>query len=124
MRQRISSGAPMEPTIGYSRAIRVGNQVWVSATAAIWPDGHVDPDAAAQADRCLEIIEAALSEAGATLRDVVRTRIYLADAADCEAVSRVHGRYFGAIRPANSLVEVSALIGDYKVEIEAEALLD
>ena len=123
MRQRISSGAPMEPTIGYSRAIRVGNQVWVSATAAIWPDGHVDPDAAVQADRCLEIIEAALSEAGATLRDVVRTRIYLVDRADVDAVGAAHGRAFGDVRPATGVIIVSGFIDPrWRVEIEADAV--
>jgi len=81
-------------------------------------------DAAGQAVYILDKIAASIASLGGSLADVVRTRIYLADAADCEAVSRVHGRYFGATRPANSLVEVSALIGDYKVEIEAEALLD
>ena len=123
MRQRISSGAPMEPTIGYSRAIRVGNQVWVSATAAIWPDGHVDPDAAVQADRCLEIIEAALSEAGATLRDVVRTRIYLVDRADVDAVGAAHRRAFGDVRPATGVIIVSGFIDPrWRVEIEADAV--
>jgi len=123
VRQRISSGAPMEPTIGYSRAIRVGNQVWVSATAAIWPDGHVDPDAAVQADRCLEIIEAALSEAGATLRDVVRTRIYLVDRADVDAVGAAHGRAFGDVRPATGVIIVSGFIDPrWRVEIEADAV--
>ena len=123
MRQRISSGAPMEPTIGYSRAIRVGNQVWVSATAAIWPDGHVDPDAAVQADRCLEIIEAALGEAGATLRDVVRTRIYLVDRADVDAVGAAHGRAFGDVRPATGVIIVSGFIDPrWRVEIEADAV--
>ena len=123
MRQRISSGAPMEPTIGYSRAIRVGNQVWVSATAAIWPDGHVDPDAAVQADRCLEIIEAALGETGATLRDVVRTRIYLVDRADVDAVGAAHGRAFGDVRPATGVIIVSGFIDPrWRVEIEADAV--
>ena len=123
MRRRVSSGAPMEPTIGYSRAIRVGNQVWVSATAAIWPDGHVDPDAAVQADRCLEIIEAALSEAGATLRDVVRTRIYLVDRADVDAVGAAHGRAFGDVRPATGVIIVSGFIDPrWRVEIEADAV--
>ena len=123
MRQRISSGAPMEPTIGYSRAIRVGNQVWVSATAAIWPDGHVDPDVGVQAERCLEIIEAALSEAGATLRDVVRTRIYLVDRADVDAVGAAHGRAFGDVRPATGVIIVSGFIDPrWRVEIEADAV--
>jgi enamine deaminase RidA (YjgF/YER057c/UK114 family) len=77
VRQRVSSGSTYEASIGFSRAVRVDRQVFVSATAAIWPDGRVDADAGAQARRCFEIIEAALTEAGATLRDVVRTRVFL-----------------------------------------------
>ncbi len=123
MRQRITSGAPMEPAIGYSRAVRVGNQVWVSATAAIWPDGHVDPDAGVQAERCLEIIATALSEAGASLRDVVRTRVYLVDRADVDAVGAAHGRAFGDVRPATGVIIVSGFIDPrWRVEIEADAV--
>ncbi len=113
----------MEPTIGYSRAVRVGNQVWVSATAAIWPDGHVDPDAGVQAERCLEIIAAALSEAGASLDDVVRTRVFLVDRADVDAVGAAHGRAFGAVRPATGVIIVSGFIDPrWRVEIEADAV--
>ncbi len=87
-RQRVSSGSPYEPVIGFSRALRVGNRVVVSGTAPVWPDGSCDPDPAAQARRCLEIIVAALEEAGARPEHVVRTRIYLRDAGDWEAIGQ------------------------------------
>jgi enamine deaminase RidA (YjgF/YER057c/UK114 family) len=123
-RQRVSSGSPYEPIIGFSRAIRVGHRVEVGGTAPIWPDGSCDPDPAAQARRCFEIIEAALREAGATLADVVRTRTYLIDAADWEAIGRVHGELFGSIRPASTMVVVAALLdARWKVEIEADAIV-
>ena len=110
--------------MGYSRAVRVGQQVAVSATAAIWPDGEVDSDVAVQARRSLEIIELALREAGATLADVVRTRVYLVDAADATAVGAVHGEAFGAIRPATGIIVVSGFIDPrWKVEIEADAVI-
>jgi aryl-alcohol dehydrogenase-like predicted oxidoreductase/enamine deaminase RidA (YjgF/YER057c/UK114 family) len=125
-RLRIDSGSRWEPICGYSRAVRIGGRILVSGTTATHGEGEVvcPGDAAGQAVYILDKIAASIASLGGSLADVVRTRIYLADAADCEAVSQVHGRYFGATRPANSLVEVSALIGDYKVEIEAEALLD
>jgi enamine deaminase RidA (YjgF/YER057c/UK114 family) len=98
--------------------------VVVSATAAIWPDGHVDPDVGVQARRCLEIIEAALHEAGVTLRDVVRTRVYLVDAADGAAVGEVHGEAFGAIRPATGFIVVKGFLDPrWLVEIEADAVV-
>ncbi|NJD28123.1 MAG: RidA family protein [Chloroflexi bacterium] len=123
-RQRISSGSPYEPIIGFSRAVRAGHRVEVGGTAPIWPDGSCDPDPAAQARRCFEIIEAALKEAGASLADVVRTRTYLVDAVDWEAVGRVHGELFGEIRPASTMVVVAALLDDrWKVEIEADAIV-
>ena len=123
MRQRISSGTPWEPVVGYSRAVRVGDSVYVSGTTATGADGRLVGvgDAAAQTRQTLENIRRALLLAGARLEDVVRTRIYLRDAGQWEAVSRVHGRYFGEIRPANTMIEVSRLIGGYDVEIEAEA---
>jgi enamine deaminase RidA (YjgF/YER057c/UK114 family) len=125
MRKRISSGSPYEPLIGFSRAVRAGNRVLVSGTAPIWPDGSCDPDVAVQAHRCLEIIRAALDEAGATPEHVVRTRIYLTNAADAEAVGRAHGAVFGQVRPAATMVVVAALLDPrWKVEIEAEAVLD
>src|SRR5919106_691057 len=110
VREHIGSGSPLEPTIGFSRAVRDGRQVFVSATAAIWPDGHVDPDVGVQARRCLAIIEAALSESGATLRDVVRTRVFLVDAAHGDAVGQVHGEAFGRIRPATGFIIVQGFL--------------
>lgn len=123
-RARISSGSPYEPVIGFSRAVRIGDRVLVSGTAPVWPDGSCDPDPAAQARRCLEIILAALAEAGASATHVVRTRAYLIDVADADAVGRVHGEAFGAVRPASTMVVVAALLDPrWKVEIEAEAVL-
>jgi enamine deaminase RidA (YjgF/YER057c/UK114 family) len=114
----------MEPSMGYSRAVRVGQQVFVSATAAIWPDGEVDPDVTVQARRSLEIVETALREAGAKLADVARTRVFLVDAADAAAVGAVHGEVFGAVRPATGFIVVSGFIDPrWKVEIEADAVI-
>ncbi|HEV8635496.1 MAG TPA: RidA family protein [Chloroflexota bacterium] len=124
-RQRVSSGSPYEPRIGFSRAVRVGDRVIVSGTAPIWPDGSCDPDPEAQARRCFEIILAALREAGAGPEHVVRTRSYLTDAADWEAVGRAHGAVFAQVRPASTMVVVAGLLDRrWKVEIEAEAVLD
>jgi len=124
-RRRIRSGSPFEKTIGFSRAIRVGNRVLVSGTAPIWPDGTVDPDPYVQARRCFEIIEAALVEAGASLEQVVRTRMFLTDTAFAEAVGRAHGEALGPAGPAATMVVVKGLLdGRWKVEIEAEAELD
>jgi enamine deaminase RidA (YjgF/YER057c/UK114 family) len=124
LRQRISSGSPYELTVGYSRAIRVDDRVVVSGTAAQWPDGTVDPDPEVQARRCFEIIGAALDDAGASFADVVRTRLYLVDAADFAPISRVHGEVFGDVRPANTTLVVAALLDpQWKVEIEVEALI-
>jgi enamine deaminase RidA (YjgF/YER057c/UK114 family) len=124
-RHRVSSGSPYEPIIGFSRAIRVGARVEVGGTAPIWPDGSCDPDPTAQARRCFEIMEAALTEAGASLADVVRTRTYLVDARDWEAVGRVHGELFGSIRPASTMVVIAALLDPrWKVEIEADAIVE
>jgi enamine deaminase RidA (YjgF/YER057c/UK114 family) len=125
VRQHISSGSPFEGTIGFSRAIRVGLQVFVSGTAPVWPDGHVDEDVAVQARRCLEIIDEALRETRATLRDVVRTRVFLVDAADAEAVAAVHGEVFGQIRPASSFIVVDGFLDQrWRVEIEADAVIE
>ncbi len=122
-RRRISSGSPWEPVIGFSRAVSVGDRVLVAGTAPVWPDGSCDPDPAAQARRCLEIIAAALAEAGAGLADVVRTRIYLTDPADVVAVGQEHGRALGEARPAATIVVVAALADPrWRVEIEAEAV--
>ena len=123
-RQRISSGSPYEPTIGFSRAVRVGDHVWVAGTAPIWTDGTHDDDAEAQAARCLEIIVAALAEAGARPEHVVRTRQFMTDASFGEAIGRAHGKVFGDIRPASTQVVVAALLRpEWKVEIEAEAVI-
>lgn len=124
-RRRISSGSPYEPKIGFSRAVRVGNRVVVSGTAPIWPDGSCDPDPEVQARRCLEIILTALRDAGAGPEHVVRTRTYLTNATDGEAVGRAHGAVFGHVRPASTMVVVAGLLdARWKVEIEAEAVLD
>jgi len=121
-RLRVSSGSKFEPTIGFSRAVRVGNRVLVSGTAPIWPDGSCDPDARTQARRCLEIIEAALQGAGSGLESVVRTRMYLIDPQDADAVGQAHAEAFGVVRPAASMVIVAGLLDPrWKVEIEAEA---
>jgi enamine deaminase RidA (YjgF/YER057c/UK114 family) len=124
-RQRIGSGSPYEPRVGFSRALRVGERVLVAGTAPIWPDGSCDPDPQAQAARCLEIILAALAEAGAGPEHVVRTRMYLVDPADWEAVGRAHGAVFAEVRPASTMVVVAALLDPrWRVEMEAEAVLD
>ena len=124
-RERISSGSPFERTIGFSRALRVGKSVYVAGTAPIWPDGSCDPDPEVQARRCLEIILKALAEAGASARHVVRTRIFLTQASDAEAVGRAHGAVFGEIRPASTMVVIVGMLDPrWKVEIEAEAVMD
>src|SRR5579884_103964 len=123
-RQRVSSGSPFEPRFGFSRAVRVGDRVLVAGTAPIWPDGSCDPDPEAQARRCLEIIVAALREAGAKPADVVRTRTYITDAKDADAVGRAHGAVFGEVRPASTMVVVAGLLDPrWKVEMEAEAVI-
>ena len=125
-RQNISSGTDYEKIAGYSRVVRLGNVVHVSGTTATEGADQIigRGDAGAQTDFIIRKIERALAAAGASLKDVVRTRIYLAPGADWEAVARVHGRYFGEIRPANTLLYIQALVGeDYLVEIEAEAII-
>jgi enamine deaminase RidA (YjgF/YER057c/UK114 family) len=124
-RQRIRSGSPFETSIGFSRALRVGNRVVVSGTAPIWPDGGVVSDPEIQAKRCLEIILTALREAGAGPEHVVRTRMYLTDAADADAVGHAHGAVFGGVKPASTMIVVAGLLDPrWKVEIEAEAIID
>ena len=124
-RQRVASGSPYEKSVGFSRAVRVGNRVLVAGTAPIWPDGSCDPNPEVQARRCFEIILAALAEAGAGAEHVVRTRTYLTNAADGEAVGRAHGAIFSEIRPASTMIVAGGLLDPrWKVEIEAEAILD
>lgn len=123
-RTRISSGSPYEPVIGFSRAVRVGDRILVSGTAPVWPDGSCDPDPGAQTRRCIEIILAALAEAGAGPEHVVRTRMFLVDAADADAVGEAHGSVFGDIRPAATMVVVKELLDPrWRIEMEAEAIL-
>ena len=126
-RTHIRSGAPWEPLVGYSRAVRVGNFVAVSGTAAVSDDGELvgEGDAYAQAVRCIEVIGAALHEAGAEIRHVVRTRIFVTDIALWEDVALAHQEAFGASPPATSMLEVSKLIDPRMlVEIEADAIID
>lgn len=122
--ERVSSGSPFEPTIGFSRAVRAGDRVLVSGTAPVWPSGNVDPDVAVQMGRCLEIVLDALGSLGARREDVVRTRTYLIDPQDWSEVGRVHGEVFGDVRPASTMVVVAALLDPrWKVELEAEAVI-
>ena len=123
-RRSVSSGSPYEATIGFSRAVRVGSTVAVSGTAPVWPDGHVDPDAAVQARRCWEIVVAALAELEAGVGDVVRTRQYVVRADVAESVGAVHGEVFGDVRPASTMVVVAGLLDPrWLVEVEAEAVV-
>lgn len=122
-RRRIFSGAELEGRYGYCRAVVAGDRVLVSGTAPIWPGGGCDPDPGAQARRCLEAIETALAEAGATLEEVVRTRMFVTDASFQEAVGAEHARCFADSPPATSMVVVAGLLDErWKVEIEAEAV--
>jgi len=123
-RHRISSGSPFEPTIGFSRALRVGDRVIVSGTGPVLPGGGCPEGAGPQARRCFEIIQAALVEAGGALDDIVRTRMFLTAAADGAAVGAVHGELLGHVGPAATMVVVAALLDPaWRVEIEAEAVL-
>jgi len=123
-RRHARSGSPYEDTIGFSRAVRVGPTVAVSGTAPVWPDGHVDPDPAAQARRCWEIVGAALAELGASVSDVVRTRQYVVHADVAEAVGAVHSEVFGDVRPSSTMVVVASLLDPrWVVEVEADAFV-
>ena len=122
--RRASSGSPWEETVGFSRAFRVGDHVWVSGTAPAWPDGSCDPDAGAQAARCFQIIEAALADVGARMEHVVRTRMFITDASDAEAVGAVHSSLFSQTLPSATMLVVGGLLDPrWRVEIEAEALI-
>lgn len=124
-RRRASSGSPFESAVGFSRAVRTGNRILVSGTAPVEPDGASTPgDAEAQAERCFTIIVAAIEQLGGRASDFVRTRMYLIDPADADAVGRAHARWFADVRPAATMIVVSALLRpEWRVEIEAEAVV-
>lgn len=123
-RLNISSGSPFEPRYGFSRAVRLGDRVFVAGTAPIWPDDFVDPDPKTQAARCIEIMVGALEEAGGKASDVVRTRMFITDRGHSDAIGEAHGEVFGEIRPASTMVVVGGLLDSrWVVEMELEAVL-
>ncbi len=123
-RQRVASGSPFEASIGFSRALRVGERVLVSGTAPVWPDGSCDPDPGVQARRCFEIAIGALREAGAAPTDVVATRMFITTAAHADAVGRAHAELFADVRPTATMVVVAGLLDPrWCVEIELEAVV-
>lgn len=125
VRLNISSGSPFEPRYGFSRAVKLDDRVLVAGTAPIWPDDFVDPDPRAQAMRCVELMLAALAEAGGSREDVVRTRTYITDPAHADAIGEAHGEVFSEIRPASTMVVVGGLLDPrWHVEMELEAVLN
>jgi enamine deaminase RidA (YjgF/YER057c/UK114 family) len=123
-RIRVRGESPFEEPIGFSRAIRVDDRVLVSGTGPVWPDGGCDPDAGVQARRCFELILRALADAGAAPADVVRTRMFIVDADDADAVGEAHAEAMSAARPAATMVVVSGLLDPrWRVEVEAEAMV-
>jgi enamine deaminase RidA (YjgF/YER057c/UK114 family) len=124
-RRHARSGSPYEDTIGFSRAVHAGSMIVVSGTAAVWPDGHVDPDPAVQARRCWEIAVAALTELGGRVEDVVRTRQYVVRPDVADAVGTVHGEVFGHVRPASTMIVVAGLLDPrWLVEVEIDAVVE
>ncbi len=124
-RKQVSSGSPYEPIVGFSRAVRVGNVIAVSGTGPLGPDGKTVPgDVAAQARRCFEISIAALEQLGAGATDIIRTRMMLTRIEDWETAARAHGEFFGEIRPASTIMQVTALVeSDWLIETEVDAVI-
>lgn len=123
-RQNVSSGSPFEARYGFSRAVRLDGRIVVAGTAPIWPDDFVDPDPAAQTRRCIEIMLDALGEAGGGVGDVIRTRMFITDAAHADSIGAAHGEVFSEIRPAATMVVVAGLLDPrWHVEMELEAVL-